>query len=178
MLLNWGCGSIQPAGWVNADSDTWVFQGAEGHVIPPNPAELAYQFPDAHFDGIVANHSLQQVSHHALPAVFAELARVTKPGGWLRVLVPDVVAGFDAYKRLDRAWFPISAEECPSISEAFSRWLTWYGTNCTAFTPSYLYERAGCGGWIRMRDDAVLPPAALELDDREGESLVVTFTRP
>jgi len=135
-------------------------------------------FDDNAFDGIVANHSLQQVTHHDLPDVFLRLARVTKPGGWLRVLVPDVVAGFEAFKRMDRAWFPISAEECPSIGEAFSRWLTWYGENCTAFTVAYLCERAATGGWVRLRNHGKLPPAAFELDDRLGESLIVTFTRP
>jgi ubiquinone/menaquinone biosynthesis C-methylase UbiE len=59
--------------------------------------ELA--MPDAHFDLVVCRHVLQAIPH--ADRAIAELARVTKPGGWLHLLAEDYLMINFEPRRLD-----------------------------------------------------------------------------
>lgn len=74
MKLNLGCGPRRLDGFVNLDlKDGWSFQDGLG------------DFDDATVDGITVSHALMYVPIADWPVVFAECARVLKPGGVMRV---------------------------------------------------------------------------------------------
>lgn len=168
--INLGCGSIQPEGWVNIDS---FDHGQTDLADARNP----WLFGDGAVDGVVANHFLNALDHHEIPGVLAEAHRVLKPGGVLRILVPNLLGAVNAWERGDLAWFP---QADLSLDAALCTYTVWFGTHRSVFTPGYLHElladfdtvletRAHC---------AVLCPGWLtELDDREGESLVFEARR-
>lgn len=171
-LLNWGCGTtVMPDGWVGSD----VADYGQAHV-----GDIAAGLPwaDGTFDGVLANHSLQALPWEAVAPALAELRRVTRPGGVLHVLVPNIEVGWRAYERHDRYWFP-EMGGCP-LSEAFSCWLTWYGTNRSTFTRAALAGQLAKGGWsVATAAQPASSPLGVQaqvyglavLDDRLGESL-------
>lgn len=177
LFLNFGCASIQPAGWINVDRQDFG-QGRDGrlglHVDLLDHGSYP-AFPDGHFDGIVASHSLQENGYDELPVVLAELRRILRPGGVLRVLCPDVAAAVRAWQRGDRAWFPINDSE-PDLDDAFCCYLNWFGTASTLVTAQRaitLLQRAG----FQNVEAAPFGVSRLQglagLDDREPEEQVI-----
>jgi len=83
-LLNFGCGSVFHADWVNVDT------------APTDPRVLAHDvrrglpFPEESFDAVYGSHVLE----HLLPAdarrLVEDCCRVLKPGGIVRLVVPDL----------------------------------------------------------------------------------------
>lgn len=164
--MNFGCCSVQPDGWVNVDKDDY------GQDVIAD-ARCGLPFKDGAFDCIFANHSLQQVNVHDIPAVLAELYRVTAPDGVLRISVPDIVGAFHAYLEGNLDWFP---NDEPHLAQRFTNYLTWYGTNTTPFTASalakYLREAGfeASNGWYGLTKSRWNNTVEL-LDDREPESI-------
>src|SRR5690606_35327534 len=74
--LNIGAGDVPLDGYENIDRKT----GQEAYP-------LAY--PDATFDEVRASHILEHFGHAEVQAVVNEWARVLKPGGVLKIAVPD-----------------------------------------------------------------------------------------
>lgn len=84
LVLNLGCGNPDAASWhpipgaVNLDKSLgWRFE----HGLP--------EFADASVDGITISHALMYVDAPHWPTVFAEFARVLRPGGVLRITEDD-----------------------------------------------------------------------------------------
>jgi predicted SAM-dependent methyltransferase len=83
-LLNIGCGSRFHDAWTNLD------------VAPIDPSVLAHDvrsplpFPDARFDFVYHSHVLEHLEPADAVAFLRECHRVTRPGGTLRVVVPDL----------------------------------------------------------------------------------------
>lgn len=170
VLLNFGCGSIQPAGWVHVDREGFGQLHVEDAAGP-----TGLSFADDYFDGIMASHSLQENDHDTLPVVLAELQRVMKPGGTLRVLWPNVAAAVAAWKRGDRDWFPINDQE-PGLDDAFCCYLNWFGTArtlCTERRLITLLQRAGFVNVKPARYGTTRLLALALLDDREPEEQII-----
>jgi SAM-dependent methyltransferase len=199
--MNFGCGSVQPEGWVNVDRTTaewgcwfWVSDGRGGgmwqnvdadadDIDPSEPG--FYQndiidglgWPDETFDYIVANHSLSDLTFHELPGALSELYRVLKPGGVLRVLVPDLMGAMAAYECCDAAWFP-QGDDLESVAERFCTFVTWFGTVGSVFTPSYLWlllRRAGFAETMTTArgHTAFGPSGIVSLDGDRTTSLIM-----
>src|SRR5207244_9139214 len=77
-------------------------------------------------DYAVSIHALQEVPYPRLVPVLRELWRVLKPGGVLRLVLPDLDKGVQAYLRRDRDYFLIPDEEAKSIGAKFIVHLLWY----------------------------------------------------
>lgn len=83
-LLNLGCGGHFHPGWVNVD------------VQAAHPCVMAFNilsgipFADATFDAVYHSHMLEHLPVWQAPAFMAECARVLRPGGVLRVAIPDL----------------------------------------------------------------------------------------
>lgn len=83
-LLNLGCGSRFHPDWLNLD------------FTPAHPSIMAHDlrrgipFPDATFDGVYHSHVLEHFPKRQAPTFLRECHRVLKPGGVLRVAVPDL----------------------------------------------------------------------------------------
>lgn len=80
--LNIGGGDIPLAGYENIDRKF----GGEAYPLKDNTGK---PIPDASCDEVRASHILEHFSNAEVPLVLAEWSRVLKPGGRLRVAVPD-----------------------------------------------------------------------------------------
>lgn len=108
VLLNLGCGHVTPAGWINVDGSnrSWlasrlpVLDGllARCRLIPPTEfsratyyANLSKRFPwgDDSVDGIYMGEILEHFTREEGTRMLRECHRVLKPGGVLRIRVPD-----------------------------------------------------------------------------------------
>ncbi len=82
--LNLGCGSRYHPAWTNVD------------FAPEDPAVLSHDlrrgipFPDEEFDVVYHSHVLEHFSRRGARGFLRECRRVLKPGGTLRVAVPDL----------------------------------------------------------------------------------------
>jgi SAM-dependent methyltransferase len=154
--LNFGCGSIQPEGWVNLDADR-DFGSPYGSLS---------QFACGTFDLIVAHCVLQMTPYGGLLALLTELRLALRPGGVLRVSLPDLARGFTAYAAGDLDWFPNGEAD---LDARFSNWLTWYSTSRSLLTPGALLVLLDDAGYrSAQRYEYGAGPGA-ELDDRQGE---------
>lgn len=90
-LLNLGCGSTFHPDWTNLD------------FAPHPPHVLGYDlrhgvpFPDGLFDAVYHSHVLEHMSRQGAPDFLRECLRVLRPGGILRVAVPDLEGIARAY---------------------------------------------------------------------------------
>ena len=110
--LNLGCGPAAPADWVNLDGswNAWFAhhpllraglrrigvinagnQGAQWKVRPVvHDLTRPLPFPENSFWAIYASHVLEHLYRVEADALLAECKRVLKPGGVLRLVVPDL----------------------------------------------------------------------------------------
>lgn len=97
-LLNIGCGNRFHAAWVNID-----LVSRSGDVIQ-HDLMRGLPFDDNSFDGVYHSHVLEHLEPEQGSALLREGQRVLKPGGVLRVVVPDLEGIVREYLRaLDRA---------------------------------------------------------------------------
>jgi predicted SAM-dependent methyltransferase len=175
--LNWGCGAHTAPGWINSDVKAeagvdLVADVREGLPLDRNSIDYA-----------VSIHVLPEFAYPELLPVLEELRRVLKPGGTLRLCLPDLQRGIDAYLRGDEDYFKVGAEEVSSLGGRFVVQMLWYGYSRTLFTTDFaleLLEKAGfervaaCSFGVTASDT----PEIVELDNREEESLFVEGTAP
>jgi predicted SAM-dependent methyltransferase len=167
--MNLGCGPDVVEGWVNVDN-AWNRPGVQCADM-----RVALPFDSATFDGILMNHSLQQVRHTEVRDVLVECRRILRPGGALRIIVPDVVAAFRAAENMDLTWPGFEAIEEPMNVECkLTRYLTWNGTNMTCFTLGALGHELAFAGFTFVAIGSESKIDGLDaLDTRQGESLIV-----
>jgi predicted SAM-dependent methyltransferase len=170
--LNLGCGPHPAPGWINADIHPYPGVDLCGDV------RNGLSLPDAAVDVAVAIHLLQDLPWDAIAPVLAELKRVLRPGGLLRIGVPDLDRAIDAYRRGDAAYFYVPDDDAKSLGAKLVTQITWYGSVRTPFTFDYAreqLERAGFQDVTRCayRQTAHDDPKIVELDTRERESLFV-----
>lgn len=175
--LNWGCGPIIAVGWES--SDVVGYNRTQDHV-----GDIAAGLPwdDGTFDYVVAHHALQMLDWQQLVPALVELRRVTRPGGWLRVSVPDVLGAVDAWEKGDAAWFPIADEHERSIDGKLCMYVTQAGATRSVFTQTWLIELLLRAGWQRGRPTIARQSwsgiaGIVTLDSRESESLYVEAHR-
>lgn len=173
--LNWGCGHHVAPGWVNCDIKLAPCVDVSCDIRHGLP------FSDGAFDCIVSIHALQEIPHFDLVPTLQELRRVLKPGGVLRLCLPDFEKALDAYNRGDKSYFLIPDEDARTLSGKLIVQMLWYGWSRTLFTFEYIEEllqQAGfravnrCGYRLTAGDD----PDIVELDNREDESIFVEAT--
>ncbi len=128
-LLNLGSSARVAVGWNNVDS-SWLFRLARhpgasrllrrlGLISDARWERLqkldrdavvwnlskGIPFPDSSFDVVYHSHVLEHIDRDKAPAFLEECSRVLKPGGFLRIVVPDLEALLGRYgnivERLD-----------------------------------------------------------------------------
>ncbi|REJ65422.1 MAG: methyltransferase domain-containing protein [Planctomycetota bacterium] len=82
--LNLGCGSRFVPSWTNVD-----IRSRSPHVIA-HDLRRPLPFPDASFDFVYTSHVLEHFDRDDGETFLHEAARMLRPGGILRVVVPDV----------------------------------------------------------------------------------------
>jgi predicted SAM-dependent methyltransferase len=70
-------------------------------------ADFRYPFliDDAVFDGIFTEHTLEHLSYAEVAKVLAECRRMLKPGGIIRIIVPDLSIFVENYASNNESWF-------------------------------------------------------------------------
>ncbi len=173
--LHWGCGPVVVPGWENSDVEDY----GQEHV-----GDLLDRLPwfEHTFDYVVTNHALQMVGYHEMVRALSELRRVLKPGGWLRILVPDFHLALRAYLHDEPEHFLIADDVEPTLEGKVLAYLTWYSTARTLFTRGRLVgwcERAGFARAEPVGFGETLSEweAIVSLDSREHESAIVEAQR-
>ncbi|HEX4804561.1 MAG TPA: methyltransferase domain-containing protein [Conexibacter sp.] len=174
--LNWGCGKHPAPGWLNSDR-----KQAPGIDLSCDIRE-GLPLQDASIDYAVSIHALPEVPYPDLVPVLTELRRVLKPGGVLRLGLPNLERAFDAYRRGDRDWFLIPDEEMASAGGKLIAQIVWYGYSRTMFVPGFAEELLRKAGFAQVHhldggQTASRYPEIVELDDRPLESFFVEAVR-
>ena len=174
--LNWGCGMHPETGWVNSDQKTGPNIDISCDIRSGLP------FEDASFDYVVSIHALPEVPWPDLVPTLAELRRVLRPDGTLRLALPDLERAIAAYQRADRDYFVVPDEDTRSLGGKLVTQLTWYGYSRTLFTVDFVEELLAKAGFSAVHRCAYRrthcgDEGIVELDNREGESLFVEGVR-
>jgi predicted SAM-dependent methyltransferase len=104
---------------VNADQRNYMNLGSADDRIPgyvavdffsPNVgygADLRYPLliDDAVFDGIFTEHTLEHLNYTEVARILAECRRILKPGGIIRIVVPDLSIFVEHYVSNNESWF-------------------------------------------------------------------------
>ena len=170
--LNWGCGGWVEPGWINSD-----IKDLPGVDITCDIRE-GLPLPDGSIDYIVSIHSLPELAYGDLIPALKELRRVLKPGGVLRLGLPDLDRAIDAYRRGDRSYFLVPDEHARSIGGKFAVQMVWYGYSRSLFTVDFVQELLASAGYTNVqscgfRETNSRFPEIVELDNRSEESLFV-----
>jgi SAM-dependent methyltransferase len=174
--LNWGCGGHPEPGWINSDR-----KSAPGIELSCDIRE-GLPLADASIDYAVSIHALPEVPYPDLVPVLGELRRVLRPGGVLRLGLPNLEHAVDAYRRGDRDYFLIPDEEMRTLGGKLITQLVWYGYSRTMFVPEFVEELLRRAGFAQIRHLALGQTASpfpdiVALDDRPRESLFVEAVR-
>jgi SAM-dependent methyltransferase len=132
-------------------------------------------------DCIAAIHVLQDLAWTEIPRVLDELHRVLKPGGVLRLAVPDLDKAIRAYLDGDAAYFYVPDRDAQSIGAKLITQIIWYGSVRTPCTFDFLAEslgRADFRGIARRGFGVSAIDGLAALDNRERESLFVEAVKP
>lgn len=175
--LNWGCGSHVRPGWINTD----IKQAPEVDLV----ADIMKGLPleDDSIDYAVSVHALPELRYDEVVPALQELKRVLKPGGVLRLVLPDLQKAIDAYVRGDTRYFHLVEDDAATLGGRLITQVLWYGYSRTLFTSDYTAElltRAGYSDLALCQPHRTASPfaAIVELDNREGESLYIEATKP
>jgi SAM-dependent methyltransferase len=161
MNINFGCGSIQPSNWINIDLDP------EFNTEHKNLESI----PDNSCDIIVCHAIICCVKYHDIEKVLSEFYRVLKTGGVVRISLPDIVSGFEAYKNNNISFFPNSEDD---LDKRFSAWLTWYSQSASLLTDKALQYKLQDSKFksvskTEFKQTAYSNEKIYELDTREHE---------
>jgi predicted SAM-dependent methyltransferase len=170
--LNWGCGGHTLPGWINTDVKEGEGIDLSCDIRDGLPLETGS------IEYAVSIHALPEVPYTELVPVLTELRRVLKPGGMLRLALPDLIKGVRAYERGDQDYFLIPDEDAKSVGAKLVTQLIWYGYSRTIFTQEFIAEMLERAGFSRVitceyRQTASPYPEIIDLDNREAESLFV-----
>ena len=112
--LHLGCGTCQPEGWINVDSSWNAWLAAHSRLkwivrklrlVPKSQLDLSWRanvivhdlrkpliFPDSSMSAVYSSHTLEHLYRADAERLLHEVYRVLKPGGTVRIVVPDLHA--------------------------------------------------------------------------------------
>jgi SAM-dependent methyltransferase len=172
MRLNVGCGLNPAPGWLNLD-----WRRHEGVDLCCD-VRKGMPLADRCVDYAVAIHFLQDLAWADIPAALGELHRVLRPGGVLRLGLPDLQRAIEAYQRGDAAYFYVPDADARSLGAKLVTQIVWYGSVRTPFTFDFAHELLRNAGYSRIarrefRQTGSEHAQIVDLDNRERESLFV-----
>jgi SAM-dependent methyltransferase len=175
--LNWGCGDGAPRGWTNADRS--ASPGVD--LVVDIREELPIESET--IDYAVGVNTLQELAYSELAPALAELLRVLRPGGTLRLVVPDLEAAIRAYTEHDDDHFLVPPDQVRSRGGRFIAHILGSGRSRTLFTFDFTKELLLNAGFVdvtrcRSGETASRFREIVDLDDRGRASMFIEATRP
>lgn len=170
--LNWGCGTHPQPGWINSD-----IKDDPGIDISCDIRE-GLPIADGELDYAVSIHALCMIPYEHAVAVLAELRRVLRPGGVLRLGLPDLDRALRAYVDGSREYFVVPDEHESTLSGKLIVQLLWYGYSVLMFTEEFIRDLLLRAGFTSVNVCAYRQTCSpygeiVDLDNRERESLFV-----
>jgi predicted SAM-dependent methyltransferase len=170
VLLNLGCGHVTPAGWINVDGSNRAWLASQLpfvdrtlvalKLVPPTEFARGIQFADffqrlpwnddtadAVYMGEVLEHFTQEDGRRLL----AECFRILKPGGVLRLRVPDNARFWQNYLQEYQA---IKAKPRGEWTTAHARWVSMFFRDICVRPPKSFHSMGHYHKW--MYDDVSL----------------------
>ena len=174
--LNWGCGEHTAPGWINSDRKSGPNIDLEADILRGLPLD------DESIDYAVSIHALPELALPDIQPTLTELYRVLKPGGVLRLGLPDLGKGIRAYLRREDDYFTVD-DEIQSAGGRFIVHMLWYGYTRTLFTFDFAAELLGKAGFVEIAQCEIGRTASAfgaitELDNRPRESFFIEGTKP
>jgi ubiquinone/menaquinone biosynthesis C-methylase UbiE len=107
VLLNVGCGATRPLGWVNVDCslNAWIQRTGLGRALARRfirsttytstnvryiNLNRRWPWPDQSVDVVYGSHVFEHLRLRSAALFLSEAGRVLKPGGVIRLVVPDL----------------------------------------------------------------------------------------
>lgn len=126
-------------GWVNVDANTFT-----GKCDVWADISRGLPFHDASVDAVYSHHVIEHLPD--LAGHFAEMFRILKPGGVVRVGGPNGDAAMREYLAGNSAWFSDFPDRRASIGGRLENFIFCRQEHLTILTPSYLQELAEGAG--------------------------------
>jgi predicted SAM-dependent methyltransferase len=172
--LNVGCGSTTPAEWINIDNSPTLWLARRplawrlGRLLRLIPADMedapawarsivyanalrGLPFDTGSVDAIYASHFLEHLSREGAGRFLKEARRLLRPGGLIRIVVPDLAAIVELYLRARECGDPHAAdslfEDLWVVDKGLERYPSW-------FRPLKAFLRTDVHRW--MYDEASL----------------------
>lgn len=111
--LNLGCGTKHHPAWTNVDFDP------DDPAVIPADFRKPLPFPEAAFEVVYHSQVLEHLPRSQVLAFLKECNRVLIPGGWLRVVVPDLEGLVLEYQK----WLAVNLQHPDPVSDANYEWI-------------------------------------------------------
>jgi len=132
--LHLGCGPKYLPGFVNIDGN--LFSKIDLWLDVRN----GLPFGANSVDSIYSTHMFEHFYSDELSRLLEECVRVLKPGGGVRLIVPNLESAIRAYGAGENQWFDSFPRDFQSLGGRFSNFIFCDGQHRTAFDFTYLDE--------------------------------------
>jgi predicted SAM-dependent methyltransferase len=213
MKINYGCGMTPTKGWLNYDNSISLLlskipllpyimrrlrlineaqyqyvQYAKNNHISYGDATRRLCIPDESAEVLYSSHMIEHLDKDEADKFINEVYRVLKPGGVIRIAVPDIKKQVDRYYELGDADAFIGGLHCcmpnpKSLSERLRLFMVGSRNHLWMYDGSSLCRRLEMHGFVSVEimpagKTKIFRPEPLDLYERNVESVYVEAERP
>jgi predicted SAM-dependent methyltransferase len=179
-FLNLGCGPQCFPGWINADDYAFKRQWRDRKFRPNWRLDITrpWKCESNWWDGIFTEHVIEHLTYSEAVHVFSECLRSLKPGGWLRVSVPDLAKYVRLYsdQKVEPFFqsFPNPALAVSFVTQMHIHRSTWDGKLMISVLEGVGFENVSLVSFRQGSDERLL----MDEPSKKVESLYVEARKP